>query len=175
MAAKHVPGILSSETIVALEARRDLLAEQREIVAAAPRSLAEAQADIPKVIENLAGRVEWPVGHLAHSQSGFADLAHAIGRHASEQFQPDTPAVVVAWLAPEMVAAALKRDLAAVYETLPEPMTIAAKHAELAKLDGEIAKVEREIADIWWQAIDAGMSLAPPEVSGATLIGLSPA
>ena len=59
--------------------------------------------------------------------------------------------------------------------SLPEPMTTAANHAELHRLDGEIANAEREIADVWWQAIDAGMSLAPPEVSGAVLIGLSPA
>ena len=159
------------ERIAELTERRNHLAELKDLVAAAPRSVAEAEADIPKTIEMLASRCEPQTAWLGQGPSGFADLARQLGQ-ADVEYAAIPAAALMAWAAPELLSAALRRDLEASYSQLPAPMTSAAKHAELARLQGEIATVETAIAGAFWQATDSGLSLAVPDIDGGRLIGL---
>lgn len=161
-----------ADAIANLISRRDGLREQRQIVAAAPRALEEALADIPTTIAALAARFRPPVAFLARA-GGFGDLAHAVGAHSPNEYQPVTAAAVLAWASPATLTAALERDLTAAYEAMPAPMSTADKAAELRRLDAEIAKVETEIATTFWQAVDSGMQIPVPDVHGARLIGLA--
>lgn len=163
-----------ADAIANLIARRDTLREQHAVVRAAPRAFEEALADVPRAIEALAARAAVPVGYLTKRAAGAGELAHALSRPATAEHAETLAGPLLAWLAPELLAAAIERDLAAVYAQLPEAMATDAKATELAKLDRQIAATEAEVASTWWAAIDGGMSLAVPEVSGAVLIGLSP-
>jgi hypothetical protein len=160
-----------ADRIADLVTKRDYLVELRDLTTAAPRALAEAEADISKTVEMLAARCEPQVGWLAQGPTGFADLARQMAQQDSD-YGPIPAAALMAWVMPVELAAALKRDLVAAYDAMPAPMTSSAKHADLARLQNEIAAVEGEISSTWRAAVDAGLSLAVPPVSGAVLIGL---
>lgn len=162
------------DRLAALTGERDRLREQADLVRAAPRALAEAVADIPKVVEALVERVNLSVGFLA-TPGGWGDLVHAMGSHSPNEYAPRTAEATLAWAAPELLAAAIERDLVRAYEAMPTPMAAAAKATELKRLNDQIASVEVEISIAWWSAADSGLQLPPPDISGAVLIGLPPA
>lgn len=161
------------DRLAALTAERDRLREQCDLIHAAPRSLDEARADVSKVVEQLAERLDLPVGYLAGGPTGHADLAHVMGANLPDWPQL-APMAVLAWCAPQQLAAALERDLERLYEGLPTPMSGAAKADELLKLNRQIAEIEARISSEWWAASDLGMAPPVPDVSGPTLVGLAP-
>ena len=161
-----------ADTIGELVEKRDLLLEQRNLVAGAPRAFVESEADIAHVVGQLAAGVEIPVGRLGQGAAGVGELVHLLSRTDQQEYRSVTAAQLLAWALPDLLAQALQRDLELAYQALPKPMSSADRLSELAKLDRGIAATEADIASAWWQAIDAGMALDPPPVSGATLIGL---
>ena len=52
-------------------------------------------------------------------------------------------------------------------------MASADRLAEMAKLNRSIATIEIEIADVWFAAVDAGLTLAVPAIDGGRMIGLT--
>lgn len=162
---------MPADTLAALLAERDRLHEQRDVVRAAPKPLEEAETAIEGVVAALAARVDVPAGGwLAQGNGG--DLVVHLARQPADHSEL-TAATLMAWAAPDVLAAALRRDLATAMETLPSPMSTAEKAGELAKLDQRIAAVEAEIATTWWAATENGMTIDVPDVSGAVLIGLA--
>ena len=174
MATKRTVPASPAETIAQLTAERDQLRERRQVTAAAPRDIAEADADVARVVEGLRERADIPAGYLAQGPAGFADLIHHLSRHP-DPHDPLQPAVLLAWAAPDLMASAMRRDLERDYERLPAPMSTAARQAELTRLDQKIGAIEAEIAAVWWQGVDGGMAPEAPDVSGAVLIGLGAA
>lgn len=172
MATKPKTAASPADAIARLISARDGLREERDLVAAAPRALEEAVADVDRVIEALADRFEPPVAILAQGAGGHGDLAHFMGAVSPQEYQPVTPSAVLAWAVPALLRTAIERDLGAAYAMLPAAMSTAEKAVELSRLDQRIGAIEAEIATTWWSAIAAGMALDPPDVSGAVLIGL---
>lgn len=174
MATKPKAAASPADTIGRLIAERDRLREEHGLVAASPRALEEAAADVAKVVAALAARFEPPVALLAQGPGGYGDLAHFMGTHSPNEYQPVSPSAVLAWAAPDVLRTAIERDLAAAYQSLPEAMPAAAKASELARLDRRIGAVEAEIAATWWSATDAGMQVDVPDINGSALLGLAP-
>ena len=172
MATKPRTAVASpTDRIAELVERRQHLLELKGLTEQAPRSLSEAEADIPRVIEILVSRCEPQVAWLAQP-AGWPDLARQLGQQ-DEAYAAIPAASLAAWMLPDAMAAALKRDLAAAYGQMPKPMTGAAKHSEILRLQTEIAAVEAAVAEAFWQATDSGLSLPIPDISGAALIGLA--
>ena len=129
------------EQLAELTLQREHLLELKDLTEAAPRSFQEAEDDIPKTIEMLASRCEPQTAWLGQSSAGYADLARQMSQTDTDYTQIPA-AALLAWCLPDALAAALQRDLEASYAGLPKPMTSAAKHAELARLQSEIAATE---------------------------------
>ena len=175
MASKNKVAVSSPvDRIAELSASLARLREQADLILAAPRALSEATGDIARVIEQLAERFDPPVWFLANGPAGVGDLVHALSSRNQNEYQQPSPGEFLAWAQPEALAAALERSLVASYEAMPVPMDAATKAAELKRLRTEIGRLEIELVAVWWGAIDGGMALPPPDVDGATLIGLSP-
>lgn len=161
------------DEIEGLARKREGLREQRAILEAAPRPFAEAEADVAKVIEAAAARLDPGWAAMAQRPRGWADVLH--GLMAAPGLMPIEPFALLAAVMPEAVAAWATRGLEESYATLPAPVPSAERAKRLAALDRELAALERQAAELWWQAADAGVSLPLPEgVSGDALLGLDP-
>ncbi len=151
------------------EAELEQLRKQRDVAMGAPRPLAEALQDVPRVIGALAAKVEAPAYFLARDAvRGWGSLAtHLLIEN------PPPAAALLARVCPDAMAEWLGHELAASYGRLPQPLTPAERDQRLLQLDREIAETERRWAEGWWQAVDAGIQVDPPRgISGEALLGL---
>ena len=163
-----------ADAISELVEKRDLLREQRDLVASAPRAQAEASADVDRVVEQLAAGVDLPVCLAGPGASGVGELVHLLGRTDQQDYRPLTAAQMLG----------MGRTGLAGPGASPRPGTGVSgasqahdhrdRLSELAKLDRGIAAVETELAEVWWSAVDAGLQLAVPPIDGGRLIGLAP-
>jgi hypothetical protein len=147
---------------------------------AAPAPEAEALPAVGKVVEALAMQIRgegYGVSLAAHPDdwAGVAGYLTNVGRAAPGE-PPRVPvASLLAVVTPNALREWLEGEVAAAYSSLPASVDAKTRAARVAELEHEIAAVEREAADAWWQAIDAGLSLPPPEiVTAAAVLGLEP-
>ena len=96
------------DTIGELVEKRDLLLEQRNLVAGAPRAFVKSEADIAHVVGQLAAGVEYwsPVGQGA---AGVGELVHLLSRTDQQEYRSVTPAQLLAWALPDLLAQALQK------------------------------------------------------------------
>jgi hypothetical protein len=159
-----------TEPLAEVRARREALLEQRAIAEAAPRVLAEAEADIDRFIALGAGHVEVPAGYLTRRASGYVDAFNVLERdpHA-------TGIRLLCAIAPTAVKTWMGEALRERYRELPEPMTADQRQGELARLDAEIAEVERQEVELTWQLLGAGVDVEwRQDVDVALALGLEP-
>ena len=81
-----------ADAISELVEKRDLLREQRDLVASAPRAQAEASADVDRVVEQLAAGVDLPVCLAGPGASGVGELVHPARPNRSSSYRPLTAA-----------------------------------------------------------------------------------
>jgi uncharacterized protein YfcZ (UPF0381/DUF406 family) len=161
------------EKIDSLLADRDALREQAELVESAPRSLEEAITDLDEVVASAAARVEVPVAWLAQRLNQAAAIASALCDPRADRAQPPSGFAVACWAMPQEVRDRLEHDLREAYRRLPQAVASEEeRERKLKELRGKIATVEGEAATLWWQAVDGGLQLEPPEIHGGRLIGL---
>jgi hypothetical protein len=151
--------------------RRAELREARETVLAAPRPPDEVSPDLALLVERAAARFEPPVGWLAQRQGEVGGVLERLLPTTKDR-APLQPFALLCWAAPDLVRAALERDLDAAYGRLPAPVPAPERERRLAEINGEIDEAERAMATAWWGALDRGIQIEPPDVSGAVLIGL---
>jgi hypothetical protein len=159
--------------IESLARRREDLREQRAILEAAPRPFTEAEADVARVVEAAAARLDPAWAAMAQRPSGWADVLH--GLMPTSDLEAVQPFALLAAVMPDVVTAWAKHGLQESYKALPPPIGTAERVKRLAAIDRELAALERQAAELWWQAADAGVSLPPPEVSPEALLGLEAA
>ena len=163
-----------------LVARHRGLVEQRDLALAAPAAMSEVAAKIGAAIELLAARahawnfVRGAVNHENTPAHLADDLRLAVSTPPGAMQRP-TAADLLAAIAPRAMQEWLTGQLEEVYRDLPAPMDAKARTAKVAELEREIAAVEREAAEVWWQAIDTGLQISPPDIlTAAAALGLEP-
>jgi hypothetical protein len=170
------PVAVIRDQLTELQRRREELIERRSLIAASPRSLDEALADIPKLVAATAERAEIPIGWMAGSVSGWSSIATLLAPQTGDA--TDFPAVPAAGLLcrilPDVVGAWVRQELEKAYENLPNPLSTAERDRQLAQVDRDLAAVDRKLSEIWWSATGNGIELPLVDVSPAALLGLEP-
>jgi hypothetical protein len=163
-----------TEPLAEVRARREALLEQRAIVEAAPRALAEAEADIERTVALAASKVPSVAGYFAARPTGYIDALHWLRKDTAGA---DISAInLLCAIAPDQVSGWLTGALRERYATLPAPMTADQRRVELARLDAEIAEVERQEVDLCWQLFEADIAFDwRGDVDVALVLGLAPA
>jgi hypothetical protein len=158
------------EPLAEVRARLESLVEQRAIVEAAPRALAEAEASVDDFIALAAGKVPSLAGFFSARPSGYVDAMHTL-RHNENVTAIDLLCAVT----PNQVKAWITGALPDHYASLPAPMTAEERQAELARLDAEIAEVERQEVELCWSLLDTGIEFEwRPDVRVELVLGLDP-
>jgi hypothetical protein len=153
-----------------LALERDRLAEELQAVEAAPRPFEEAAQDIAEAVALAAARVQVPAGWLAQRPGQVPAVVDHLCSVAGDR-TPVTAFPVLCWVLPNEVAEALQTELRRAYDRLPAPLPVDERERQEAELRARIAGIEAELARPWWQAVDAGVQLDPPDVPGHVLVG----
>jgi hypothetical protein len=163
-----------TEPLAEVRAHREALLEQRAIVEAAPRALAEAEADIERTVALAASKVPAVAGYFAARSTGYIDALHWLRKDTAGA---DISAInLLCAIAPDQVRGWLTGALHEHYRTLPASMSAEQRQAELARLDAEIAEVERQEVQLCWSLLDAGIEFEwRPDVRVELVLGLDPA
>jgi hypothetical protein len=170
---------LMRQELAELAAKREELVERRAAVEAAPVDRESAEGQVADLVKALAGRCYMHGGGLAHPGGyremlrRFLEIPAAPGEGPTRP-EPIWPALAA--IVPDAVAAALRRGLDdEAYNRLPASLSAEARRDALAQLDNELAAVERQASELWWDGLDAGVTVPLPDVSGEALAGLEPA
>lgn len=161
--------------IANLAGRRRQLIERGELLDATPRPPAEARAAVADLVAQAAARVRPPLNYLLRRGGDGAGLVESL-RHVATRDIPGAPGLfeLLCAAAAPSVTAWLQKELEGAYAGRPKPITAVEFEKAAATLAAELVEVERELATVWWQAIDDGIDLPPPEISIEAMLGVQP-
>lgn len=161
--------------IAKLTARRRAIVERQELLQGSPPPRDEVEASIARTVAAAAAAAELPV-QFAMARDGrgvtalFQVLRDRLSRHTS-----GVAGVleVLCAVIPDAMTEWLGEQLSAKYATLPKPVGAEEYGKQAAAIAAELATVDGEAAEVWWEAIDAGVELPPPEIPAAAILGLA--